>query len=277
MNYQHAFHAGNHSEVFKHAALCLLLDELLKKPKPFFVLDTHAGAGIYDLSSDEARRTGEADQGVRRVFKRPLWHAKLYLDLVEGLNPGETVDLYPGSPAIIRHFLREGDRLVACELKGDDAFELKNLMAADGRVAVHHRDGYEAINALLPPLPRRGLVFVDPPFESRDEFEQVGRALTMGLKRWPNGIFVAWYPIKSRNAVRALRQAFDANETPTFSCEFLARAKDTAGLSGSGLVICNPPWQIEGRLRSLGKELALAFDDTGSNYSMEWWVRERAV
>jgi 23S rRNA (adenine2030-N6)-methyltransferase len=195
MNYQHAYHAGNHTEVFKHSVLCLLLAGLQRKPRPFAVLDTHAGAGIYDLLSSAAQKTGEARTGIAVVFNKRIPTASRYLDLVRSMNTG-TVRYYPGSPALIGAFLRENDRLIACELRADDAALLRAKFKGDRRVHVHHRDGYQAVKAFLPPPERRGLVFIDPPFEQADEFNQLADILNVGLRKWSTGIFAAWYPIK---------------------------------------------------------------------------------
>src|SRR5580704_9016870 len=164
MNYRHAYHAGNHTEVFKHSALCLLLLELRKKPKPFTVLDTHAGAGMYDILSQEAQKTGEAQDGIGVIFGKEVPAASAYLEIVQRLNPNG-LRSYPGSPALVQALLRKEDRLIACELREDDAARLRKTFREDLRISVHRRDGYEAVGAFVPPPTRRGLVFVDPPFE----------------------------------------------------------------------------------------------------------------
>jgi 23S rRNA (adenine2030-N6)-methyltransferase len=170
MNYKHAFHAGNHTEVFKHSVLCLLLAHLHQKAKPFMVLDTHAGAGCYDLLSIESEKTGEAREGIARVVHKDVPAAAPLLDLVRHLNPGG-LRVYPGSPGIVQSFLRRDDRLIACELREDDAGSLRSNFKNDPRVSVHHRDGYEAIGAFVPLPTRRGLVFIEAPIaanRSRD-------------------------------------------------------------------------------------------------------------
>jgi 23S rRNA (adenine2030-N6)-methyltransferase len=154
MNYKHAYHAGNHTEVFKHSVLCLLLAQLQKKPKPFAVLDTHAAAGVYDLLSAEAKKTGEAQDGIARVIRKVVPTASPFLNLVRRLNPGG-LHLYPGSPAIVQSFLRADDRLIACELRKDDVASLRANFKHDGRISVHCRDGYESIGAFVP-LPTSG-------------------------------------------------------------------------------------------------------------------------
>jgi 23S rRNA (adenine2030-N6)-methyltransferase len=274
MNYRHAYHAGNHTEVFKHSVLVLILQHLLKKPGPFTVLDTHAGAGLYDLTSDEARRTGEALDGIGRVIDRDVPAAFAYLDLIRRLNP-TGLRCYPGSPAIVQAFLRENDRLVACELRRDEAALLRAKTNGDHRVSVHCRNGYEAINAFLPPPSRRGLVFIDPPFERPDESERLVGGLNLGVQKWPTGIFLTWYPIKDRLVTGKLRARYLPHNSPTLGCEFMRGPADGLSLTGSGLVICNPPWQFEKKLAALCRELLLALETPEGSYSLGWWTEER--
>jgi 23S rRNA (adenine2030-N6)-methyltransferase len=272
MNYKHAFHAGNHTEVFKHSVLCLLLAQLRKKPKPFAVLDTHAGAGVYDLHSAEAKKTGEAQAGIARVIHKDVPTASPFFELVRRLNP-EGLHLYPGSPAIVQSFLRNDDRLIACELRKDDAASLRASFKNDGRISVHCRDGYEAVGAFVPLPTRRGLVFIDPPFEQADEFQRLADGLNRGINKWPTGIFVAWYPVKDRSGARELRARYRRNNPPTLCCEFLREAVNDTTLAGSAVLICNPPWQFEDRLKTLSRELMSAFEARSGRYSLDWWVK----
>jgi 23S rRNA (adenine2030-N6)-methyltransferase len=274
MNYRHSFHAGNHTEVFKHSALCLLLAEFLKKPTPFAALDTHAGAGSYDLTSPEAKKTAEAQQGIGIIFGKEIPHAATYLSLVGSCNP-TGLKRYPGSPRLVQAMLRANDRLIACELREDDAAHLRAEFKGDRRILVHRRDGYEATGAFVPLATKRGLVFVDPPFERQDEFETLGRALNAGVAKWLTGVFVAWYPLKNRSGVRRLRKLYSVNNPPTLCCEFLREPIDGTTLAGSGLLICNPPWQVDEKLSNLCRELASAFDTSKATWSLEWWINER--
>lgn len=276
MNYRHVFHAGNHTEVFKHSILCLLLLELRKKPKPFTVLDTHAGAAMYDLLSLEAEKTGEARQGIGLVFAKNTPAASAYLEIVRRLNP-DGLRCYPGSPAIVQSLLRPDDRLIACELREDDAALLRANFGEDRRISVHRRDGYEAIGAFIPPATRRGLVFIDPPFEQPNEFELLARALNSGIRKWPTGMFLAWYPLKDRAGIWTLRARYrPTSRPPTLCCEFLRDSLDGVKLAGSGLILCNPPWQFEVKLTTLCRELLGAFDARKGSYALDWWYREQA-
>ena len=258
MNYRHAYHAGNHTEVFKHVALVLLLEHLRRKAKPFFVLDTHAGLGQYDLTSPEAERTGEAREGIGVVLARPP-HPGLapYLSVVK---PWTDRGFYTGSPAIVAGLLRDGDRLAACELHPEDAEVLRANFRRDRRVAVHHRDGYEALPALIPPPERRGLVFIDPPYEARDEAERLAAALVAAVRKWPTGILAAWYPIKDETIGWTLARALaDAGVASCLRAEFLRHPIDGERLAGGGMVFVNPPWRFDQEMEQAGAALAEAF------------------
>jgi 23S rRNA (adenine2030-N6)-methyltransferase len=270
MNYRHAFHAGNHADVFKHAALTLVLEWLLAKPAPFAVLDTHAGVGVYDLLTGEAQRTGEFEAGVGRVFGPGLASAPGYSALLRQMNP-DGLATYPGSPEIVRRCLRDDDRLIACELHPEDADALKRRYRADPRVSVHHRDGYEAIGALLPPGERRGLVLIDPPFEAKDEGARLESALAAGLRRWPQGTYLAWYPIKDGLIGAALARTAKAAGWPkTLQAEFSPYPRDNVSLSGGGLLIVGAPWKLDERLEALCAELAGLLGDGRGTSRVEW-------
>ena len=270
MNYRHAFHAGNHTEVFKHAALAFILQRLAEKPQPFAVLDTHAGIGVYDLTSEPAQRTREYEAGVARIFGRGLSSAPGYARLLQAMNPSG-LSAYPGSPEIIRHFLRPHDRLIACELHAGDAETLKARYRGDRRVSVHHRDGYEAIRALTPPPERRGLVFIDPPFEQKDETSRLVEALSAGLKRWPNGVFLAWRPIKDGRIGEVLTEAAIAGGFPkALRAEFLSYPQDGVSLAGGGLLVCNTPWRLDEKLAALCEELSRCLGDGQASWTVDW-------
>ncbi|MEE7504041.1 23S rRNA (adenine(2030)-N(6))-methyltransferase RlmJ [Methylobacterium mesophilicum] len=272
MNYRHAFHAGNHTEVFKHAALVEVLRRLMEKPKPVMVLDTHAGPGIYDLGSEEASRTGEASSGIMSVLGRLKGHAAAYASLVAAhLERGN----YPGSPAIVADLLRVGDRSVACELHPADAEILRRNFLGDRRVATHHRDGYEALTAFVPPPERRGLVFVDPPFEDRDEAGRMGRRLSAAVKKWPTGTYMAWYPVKRPGTREAILDGLLSPHVPDcLWAEFLRFPPDGVRLAGSGLILINAPWRFDDTLRGLGADVSEAFG-MGTDIRVEWAVPPR--
>jgi 23S rRNA (adenine2030-N6)-methyltransferase len=257
MNYRHAYHAGNFADCFKHALLMALLDQFERKPAPYFVLDTHAGAGRYDLEAEAAQRTGEAEFGIRRLLRNRSPAVQDYLEVVEQLG------LYPGSPDLIRSRLRESDRLACCELQTDDAMSLRRRFRDDPQVEVHHRSGWEALSGLLPPREKRGLVFIDPPFEEKSEFFTLMDRLHLGYRRFSHGMFVVWYPIKQLAAVRS----FHANLASSGINDIIAvelHLRETTGadrFNGCGLIVINPPYQFEDRARSVAEAVLAGVGD----------------
>jgi 23S rRNA (adenine2030-N6)-methyltransferase len=238
VNYRHAYHAGNVGDCMKHALLVWLIRALLRKPAPFAVLDTHAGIGRYDLDAGPAERTGEWRSGIGRLLADPPPPLADYVGLVTERG------LYPGSPTLIRALLRDTDRLVACELHPEDHLILKRNFFGDRQVAIHHRDGWQALGALLPPLPRRGLVLIDPPYEQPDEILRLPDAIALAHRRFATGILAAWYPIKHLAPRRALHDALRNSRVPDIvAAEFLLRTPtDPTRLNGCGLLVVNPPF-----------------------------------
>lgn len=251
MNYRHGFHAGNFADVLKHAVLVLLIESLREKPQPFTVMDSHAGAGRYDLSG-EAARTGEFRHGIMRLIDRDDAPEALqpYLRLVRQANAGGPLQTYPGSPALARMLLRPGDRLILNELEPGQQASLKAVFRNDSQVTLHRRDGYEAVGALLPPQPRRGLLMIDPPFEKNDEFTRLAASAVLAAKRWPEGRVMLWYPVKDAGAVAAFEHSLATAGLSGWVAE-LRVAGGSEGLGSSALALINPPWQFESALRSL--------------------------
>ena len=259
MNYRHAFHAGNFADVFKHAILTGLIESLKAKQTPFRYFDTHAGAGRYDLRGDEARKTREHEVGVQRLLDATRLPTPLhiYLNLVRALNAGDNkreVAVYPGSPLLASLLMRDSDRATLCELQAEEASALRQLFAGDARIGVHQRDGYAALDALLPPPERRGLVLIDPPFEAQEaEFGTIEAALAKALIRWPAGIYAIWYPIKLRQQSAPFLRSFARRKIPKVLCAELLLHPDNSALrlNGCGMVIVNPPWKFDRQLAEL--------------------------
>jgi 23S rRNA (adenine2030-N6)-methyltransferase len=273
MNYRHVFHAGNHADVFKHAALTLILEHLAAKLQPFAVIDTHAGVGAYDLASESAQRTKEYAAAAALVFGRPLAAAPAYSELLGAMNP-DGLGAYPGSPEIARRLMRQADRLVLCELHPDDCAALKRRYRSDARVQVHCRDGYEAAVALVPPNERRGLVLIDPPYEAPDEASRLAATLAAVVRKWPTGIFCAWYPIKDHAIGDALAAAARVGAWPKgLRAEFLAYPLDGAQMAGGGLLIVNAPWKLDEKLEALCRELHPILGEGHGSWRVEWVVR----
>ena len=247
MNYRHAYHAGNFADCAKHAILVWLLRALARKPAALFVLDTHAGVGRYRLDEGPAAHTMEWRNGIARLLDAPPGPLADYVGLVRDQG------LYPGSPAIIRALMRADDRLACCELHPEDALALRRYFLRDRRVAVHHRDGYEALGALLPPQAGRGLVLIDPPYEATDEFERLLAGLRRGHARFRSGVFAAWYPIKHRAPVRAFHAAIrESVLRDVVAAELVLREPiEPARLNGCGMVVINPPYRFEQEVPAL--------------------------
>jgi 23S rRNA (adenine2030-N6)-methyltransferase len=267
MNYRHAFHAGGFADVIKHIALVRILTHLHDKPAPFRVIDSHAGAGIYDLSGDEARRGGEWLTGIARILQArfsdtvlPL--LKPYLDIVRAFNPQRDLRAYPGSPLIARALLRPQDRLVACEVEPDARKRLIDALRRDTQARVVDLDGWVALPAFVPPKERRGLVLIDPPFEKKDEFERLADGFAKTFAKWPSGSYLLWYPVKSRRATDGLAShvaaAAGAASVPgkCLRLEFsVAPQLAGAALTSAGLLVVNPPWRLAAELKAILPEL----------------------
>ena len=257
MNYRHAYHAGNFADCFKHALLVRLLDSLALKQKPFFVLDTHAGAGRYDLEAETKGPTGEATRGIRRLLLRPSAVLERYLGLVTRLG------IYPGSPVLTRAVMRADDRLACCELRQDDAAILRRQFLNDPRVEVHQRSGWEALNALLPPREKRGLVFIDPPFEARDEFVAMADGLCRGHGQFRSAVLAAWYPVKQMARVRSFQASLSSSGMRDIVAVELHQREPTSPdrLNGCGLIVINPPFQFEDQARSIASAILASLGD----------------
>jgi 23S rRNA (adenine2030-N6)-methyltransferase len=244
MNYRHGYHAGNFADVVKHVALIAILTHLKKKDSPFAVIDTHGGRGLYDLAGEEARKTGEAANGIGRLrdLARPLPPAlAAYLEIAgQGLS-------YPGSPLIAARLLRPMDRMVAIEKHPEEAAALRAVLAPWRKVMVEEADGYARLSRLLPPSERRGLILIDPPFEAVDEFEQLAAALHAAWRRFPTGIYLIWYPLKAQGAAdsfvgEALATGAGAALTIEIAVETPPAPDGREKLSCAGLLVLNPPY-----------------------------------
>jgi len=285
MNYQHAFHAGNFADVHKHIVLTRVLDYLRQKPAAFRVIDSHAGAGRYDLLGSQAARSGEWRDGIERLFATPRLGTAgsdparalvaPYLDIVGALNPGGTLRLYPGSPLIIKALLRRQDRLIACELEPSAAASLKTALHGDARAKALAIDGWMALFANIPPKERRGLIVIDPPYEENIEFERLSETLGQAYRKWPNGLYLLWYPIKAREAPDALARRLRQLSVPKIlRCEFtIAPPHADGALAGSGLIIVNPPFPLERELRVILPVFTRLLAPMGA-YRLDWLAGE---
>ncbi len=295
LSYRHAFHAGNHADVLKHAIVSRIVLALLAKEKPFSYLDTHAGAGSYCLDDDWAKKTGEAGKGIERLLDRddipPLLAP--YIDLCAAFfREGHH---YPGSPEVVRSFARAHDKLTLLELHPAEIDNLRVNLAGDARVAIHHRDGYSGVLALSPPEPRRGFALMDPSYETADDYEKTAETLIALHRRWPVGILALWYPIVARReaALAGLKDRFATSGIEgILTAELLVKRQHNAengpdepvdpddigesaggfGLLGSGMLIVSPPWKLEEELSSILPWLAERFGENGQGISVLEWL-----
>lgn len=279
MNYRHVFHAGNHADVLKHVALLELCDALCAKPAPLFALDTHAGRGLYFLNDPQAQRTLEAAGGIGRLDDVDVPALRRYRAAIAACRRAHGPQSYPGSPWLLAHALRAQDRIACCELQPAEAEELRSRVGGDPRVAVHERDGYAAMRALLPPRfgaerIARGLVLIDPPYESQlAEYDAVFPALRDALARWPQAVYALWYPIKQRRALQPVyRRMATLPSKSVMVAELLVRPDDSPlRMNGSGLMLLNAPWQFDARMRELLPVLAKALgEDNGAAWRVDW-------
>jgi 23S rRNA (adenine2030-N6)-methyltransferase len=278
MNYRHLYHAGGIADVFKHAVLVRLVERLREKAAPFCYVDTHAGLGRYDLTSEEAQGTGEYKLGIGKLLHIASEEPALarYLALQRGANFDPLVpEIYLGSASLVRAMARAADRLVLCELHPEDVEKLRRPFRLDRQVGVHHRDGYGGLSAFLPPKERRGLVFIDPPFEETNELARLIEAIQRAYKRWPGGIYGIWYPIKERALIRRFHdELINLGIRKILVTEFLHEAADVANkLNGSGIVIINPPFEIEYEIGTVLTALKRLLAPNG-RVKVEWLVPE---
>ncbi len=269
MNYHHIFHSGNFADVFKHLILCLCLEKLQEKENPFFVIDTHSGIGKYDLSSELANKTGEYKGGILKLLQAKNIHPifSSYLKIVEKfnrLNPGE-LKIYPGSPQIIKEFLRENDKAVFAELHPQDYLLLRKNFVGNYKTTTLNQDGYLLLKSHLPPSIKRGLILIDPPFEKEngreDDFVQMIKYLQEAYRRFATGIYLLWYPIVDKNTTRQFHQEIlNLGIKKTLVAEIIIDQNIKEGFKGCGMVVVNFPYQLD---KKLALALSLILDYLG--------------
>jgi 23S rRNA (adenine2030-N6)-methyltransferase len=269
MNYRHIYHAGNFADVAKHVGLVYCLSALQRKDAAFFVLDSHAGRGYYDLQAAEAQKSGEAERGIQRLIETSIGEPALadYFATIRARR-GKRLARYPGSPALIASGLRPQDRALFVELMPAEARAAVREVESVGRIRTEIGDGYAALKAFLPPEERRGLVLIDPPYESLDELKLMLQAFADAYRRWPSGIFLLWYPIRSATQRSMVHARFEALGVPKMLFADLAIHPDDAGvgLAGSGLMIVNPPHGADEYLTGAYAAIHQGIATSGSGY-----------
>lgn len=280
LSYRHGFHAGNFADVLKHSLLTLAINALKQKDKPFVYIDTHAGAGKYSFKSEFAQKTGEYRQGIGRIWTapQPPEEIKDYLAAVRAENTGKQLVRYPGSPQLVRRLMRTQDRLQLSELHGSDYESLQQLFAGDKQVSLAKEDGLERLSKKLPPIQKRGLVLIDPSYEVKSDYNQVVEALQSAHRHFATGVYVLWYPIIDRSVTDRMLQRMRATGIPKQLRIEHCVAADGAlrGMTGSGMLFINPPWQLPSQAEALLPWLNRVLTDGQGAWKVEWLVPETA-
>jgi 23S rRNA (adenine2030-N6)-methyltransferase len=280
LSYRHGFHAGNAADVLKHSVLTLAVSALKHKDKPFVYIDTHAGAGTYNLLSSYAEKTGEYRAGIGRLWEvkekdaPPFVHG--YLSIVHSLNPGSRLQNYPGSPQLVQQLLRAQDHMLLSELHGSDYLLLRNFFAGTKRVQVYEEDGLERLKAKLPPPERRALVLIDPSYEVKRDYYQIPEILADAHRRFATGVYCLWYPvIERRSAEKFLGRIVDTGIRRQLRIEFCWEDDNRGlGMTGCGMLVVNPPWQLDEQAKALLPWLNRRLAGDRGTCRVEWLAGE---
>ncbi|EGT3621142.1 MULTISPECIES: 23S rRNA (adenine(2030)-N(6))-methyltransferase RlmJ [Morganella] len=276
LSYRHSFHAGNHADVLKHTVQSLIIESLKEKDKPFLYLDTHAGAGRYQLSGEHAERTGEYLEGIARIWAQESVpeELKTYLEAVSALNPRGDLRFYPGSPLIAAHLLRDYDKLNISELHPSDFPLLRNEFSRDNRARVVREDGYQQLKSQLPPLSRRGFVLIDPPYELKSDYQAVVKGIQEGHRRFATGTYAVWYPVVLRQQIKRMVKDFQATGIrKILQIELAVRPdSDQRGMTASGMIVINPPWKLESQMKSVLPWLHKVLVPEGTGHTLVEWI-----
>ena len=276
LSYRHSFHAGNHADVLKHTVQSLIIESLKEKDKPFLYLDTHAGAGRYQLSGEHAERTGEYLEGIARIWQRDDIPEELaaYMSVVGHFNRNENLRYFPGSPLIARQLLREEDKLQLTELHPSDFPLLRSEFQKDDRTRVSRADGYQQLKAQLPPLSRRGFILMDPPYELKTDYQDVVKGIQEGYKRFATGTYALWYPVVMRQQIKKMLRDLEATGIRRIlQIELGVRPdSDQRGMTASGMIVINPPWKLEQQMKNVLPWLLKVLVPSGTGHTTVKWV-----
>lgn len=278
LSYRHSFHAGNHADVLKHTVQSLIIASLKQKDKAFVYHDTHSGAGRYDLASEHAEKTGEYKDGIGLIWQRddvPL--AMLpYIEAIRRLNENNHLRYYLGSPKLGRQLLREQDRAIFSELHSTDFPLLRQEFRGDRQVKMYKEDGFARLKASLPPKERRGLVLIDPSYELKHEYRDVVNAIEESVKRWATGTYAIWYPVVYRENVDLITRGLEKCGIRNILQIELGVAPDSLerGMTGSGMIVINPPWALEQQMQQILPWLQLVIAPKTGHHMVRWLVAE---
>ncbi|MDG6896094.1 23S rRNA (adenine(2030)-N(6))-methyltransferase RlmJ [Volucribacter amazonae] len=279
LSYRHSFHAGNHADVLKHLVLMLIIESLQQKDKGFYYLDTHAGTGHYQLTSSQSEKTGEYKEGIARLWDKTDLPSELarYVKLIQRLNGSKTLRYYAGSPLIAATLLRPQDRALLTELHPTDFPLLRHNFSQFANVKVKRENGFQQLKSTLPPKERRGLILIDPPYELKQDYEWVVDAIEEGYKRFATGIYAIWYPVVLRQQTKRMINGLRQTGINKILQIELAVAPDNQqrGMTASGMIVINPPWQLESQIKQLLPYLVNCLVPTGTgHWTVDWLVGE---
>ena len=276
LSYRHSFHAGNHADVLKHIVQTLIIESLKEKEKPFLYLDTHAGAGRYQLTNAHATRTGEYLEGIARLWQQEEVPELIlpYLEAVGSLNTSDELRYYPGSPLLAAKLLREQDLLMLTELHPTDFPLLRTEFSRDKRVRVCREDGFGQLKSKLPPVSRRGFALIDPPYELKQDYSAVVKGIVEGYKRFATGTYAIWYPVVHRQQIKWMLKELEATGIRKILQIELAVKPDSdqLGMTASGMIVINPPWKLASQMASILPWLHKTLVPEGTGHTLVEWV-----
>lgn len=277
LSYRHSFHAGNFADVLKHIVQVEILDYMGQKDKVFDYIDTHSGAGLFNLKSDHATKLGEYLNGIGKLNENDFPELREYFRAIKVHNDSEQLEFYPGSPLIAQHFLRNEDKAWLYELHPTDFELLSENIRQTRRVRVKQGDGFEGLLSVVPPISRRAFVLIDPPYEIKTDYDKVFKVVAKAHKKFPTGTYAIWYPVVDRHRIEKLEKSFANSGIKDIVRFELGLSADTAerGMTSSGMIVINPPWTLKGKMEKLLPKLVKAVDENGTAFSMcDTWVPE---
>ncbi|GAA0821975.1 23S rRNA (adenine(2030)-N(6))-methyltransferase RlmJ [Colwellia asteriadis] len=278
LSYRHAFHAGNFADVLKHSVLTLVLDYMTRKEKGFCYLDSHSGAGMYQLGDEYAQKTGEYKNGIEKIIQDKSAPESLepYLSLINSLNLSDELEVYPGSPGIAKAFMRRQDSTHLFELHPTDIQHLEDFCQRWRKVFVKQSDGYQGVLGLLPPPSRRGVVLIDPPYELKEDYQKAVKTIIKAYTKFATGTYIIWYPVVKRHFIEQMEKDFtNSNVKNVLQVEFCLEAdSEEYGMTGTGLFIINPPWHLAEQLKEILPYLKTKLGSQQSTYQVTQLVAE---
>ena len=278
LSYRHAFHAGNFADVLKHSVLSLVLDYMTRKEKGFCYIDSHSGAGMYQLADEYAQKTGEYKDGIDKIIDDDNAPESLepYLSLIKSLNLHSDLEVYPGSPGIAKAFIRRQDNSHLFELHPTDIQHLEDFCHRWRKAFVKQSDGYQGVLGLLPPPSRRGVVLIDPPYELKEDYQKAINTIIKAYAKFSTGTYILWYPVVKRELVEQMNETFTKSSVKNVLQVEFCLENDTAeyGMTGTGLFIVNPPWQLSQQLEEILPYMKTKLGNNESNYTLKQLISE---